>query len=189
MLLKFSHRHYFSWLRFFFLLLNLLLLHLTSPFYLIICNSPAVVVAVGVAVLMLCACCTKTKIVPPTFLLFSKESSTHQIIEEFLKEHGPLPAARYSYSDVKKIANSFRNKIRQGGFGGVYKGGLHDECVVAVKVLSESKGDGDDFINEVASISRTSHVNVGRLLGFCLDGSKKALIYEFMPNGSLEKFI
>ena len=146
-------------------------------------------VAVGVAVLMLFACCTKTKIVPPTFHLFRKESSTHQIIEDFLKEHGPLPAARYSYSDVKKITNSFRNKLGQGGFGSVYKGRLHDERVVAVKVLSESKGDGDDFINEVASISRTSHVNVVRLLGFCLDGSKKALIYEFMPNGSLEKFI
>ncbi|KAF6153994.1 hypothetical protein GIB67_005583 [Kingdonia uniflora] len=53
--------------------------------------------------------------------------------------------------------------------------------------MRESKGDGEDFINEVASISRTSHVNVVSLLGFCFDDSKRALIYEFMPNGSLEK--
>ena len=58
-----------------------------------------------------------------------------------------------------------------------------------MKFLSEPNDDGEGFINEVASISRTSIVNVVRLLGFCLNGSKKALIYEFMPNGSLEKFI
>ncbi|PNX55976.1 receptor-like protein kinase, partial [Trifolium pratense] len=148
-----------------------------------------VAIGFGVAVLMLLAYCIRTKIFSSTFLLFRKENPTHQIIEQFLKEHGPLPAARYSYSDVKKITNSFKNKLGQGGYGSVYKGKLHDERTVAVKVLSESKGDGEDFINEVASISRTSHVNVVRLLGFCLDGSKKALIYEFMPNGSLEKFI
>ncbi|XP_040366869.1 LEAF RUST 10 DISEASE-RESISTANCE LOCUS RECEPTOR-LIKE PROTEIN KINASE-like 2.5 isoform X3 [Rosa chinensis] len=56
-------------------------------------------------------------------------------------------------------------------------------------VLKESKGNGEDFVNEVASISRTSHVNVVTLFGYCFDGQKKALIYEFMHNGSLEKFI
>jgi len=147
------------------------------------------VAGVAFALLIVLVCWFRTKIFPPTFLLFRKDNPTHQIIEKFLKEHGPLPAARYNYSDVKKITNSFKNKLGQGGYGSVYKGKLHDERMVAVKVLSESKGDGEDFINEVASISRTSHVNVVRLLGFCLDGSKKALIYEFMPNGSLEKFI
>ncbi|XP_058765620.1 LEAF RUST 10 DISEASE-RESISTANCE LOCUS RECEPTOR-LIKE PROTEIN KINASE-like 2.1 isoform X2 [Vicia villosa] len=147
------------------------------------------VLIIGVAVLMLLAYCLRTKIFTTTILLFKRKNSTNHIIEEFLKEHGPLPAARYNYSDIKKITNSFKNKLGQGGYGSVYKGKLHDERNVAVKILSESKGEGEDFINEVASISRTSHVNVVRLLGFCLDGSKKALIYEFMPNGSLEKFI
>ncbi|CAK8574043.1 unnamed protein product [Lathyrus sativus] len=150
----------------------------------------AIMVTIGVAVLMLLAYCLRTKISTPLFLFFRKGNSTQLIIEEYLKEHGPLPAAAsYSYSDIKKITNSFKNKLGQGGYGSVYKGKLHDEQPVAVKILSESKGDGEDFINEVASISRTSHVNVVRLLGFCLEGSKKALIYEFMPNGSLEKFI
>ncbi|KAK2405282.1 LEAF RUST 10 DISEASE-RESISTANCE LOCUS RECEPTOR-LIKE PROTEIN KINASE 2.5 [Trifolium repens] len=151
--------------------------------------ATAVPVVVGVAVLMLLAYCIRTKIFALALLLFRKENSTNHIIKEYLKEHGHLPAARYSYSDVKKITNSFSNKLGQGGYGSVYKGKLNNDRSVAVKVLSESKGNGEDFINEVASISRTSHVNIVRLLGFCLDGSKKALIYEFMPNGSLEKFI
>ncbi|KAL4611806.1 hypothetical protein ACB092_08G152100 [Castanea dentata] len=77
----------------------------------------------------------------------------------------------------------------QGGYSSVYKGKLQDGCFVAVKVLKESEGNGDEFVNEVASISRTSHVNIVTLKGFCIEGSKRALIYEFMPNGSLEKFI
>ncbi|XP_075636166.1 LEAF RUST 10 DISEASE-RESISTANCE LOCUS RECEPTOR-LIKE PROTEIN KINASE-like 2.4 isoform X2 [Castanea sativa] len=77
----------------------------------------------------------------------------------------------------------------QGGYSNVYKGKLQDGCFVAVKVLKESKGNGDEFVNEVASISRTSHVNIVTLKGFCIEGSKRALIYEFMSNGSLEKFI
>jgi serine/threonine protein kinase len=55
-------------------------------------------------------------------------------------------------------------------------------------MLKDTKGDGEEFMNEVASISRTSHVNVVTLLGFCLQGSKRALIYEYMPNGSLERY-
>ncbi|KAK7269798.1 hypothetical protein RIF29_22534 [Crotalaria pallida] len=143
----------------------------------------------GVAVLMVLAYCFWAKITLPTYLLFWKENPTHQIIEKFLKEHGHLPSARYNYSEVKKMTNSFRNKLGQGGFGCVYKGKLQDGRDVAVKVLTESKGNGEEFINEVASISMTSHVNIVRLLGFSLDGSKRALVYEFMPNGSLEKFI
>ena len=84
---------------------------------------------------------------------------------------------------------SFNDKLGQGGYGSVYKGKLQDRCFVAVKVLKESKGNGEEFINEVASISRTSHLNIVTLKSFCIKGSKRALIYEFMPNGSLEKFI
>ncbi|XP_020082609.1 LEAF RUST 10 DISEASE-RESISTANCE LOCUS RECEPTOR-LIKE PROTEIN KINASE-like 2.4 [Ananas comosus] len=86
------------------------------------------------------------------------------------------------------MTKSFADKLGQGGFGIVYKGSLPNGHLVAVKVLTKSKENEEEFINEVASISRTSHVNIVRLLGFCLDGSKRALIYDFMPNGSLERF-
>jgi len=109
--------------------------------------------------------------------------------EEILKNYGSIAPKRYTYLDVKKLTSSFKEKVGQGGFGVVYKGKLPDGRMVAVKILSASKGNGEEFINEVASISRTSHVNIVTLLGFCYERTKRALIYEFMPNGSLDKFI
>lgn len=120
---------------------------------------------------------------------FSSKTEKDQYIENFLKNYGSLAPKRYSYSDVKKMTNSFKAKLGQGGYGHVYKGRLCNGNLVAVKILNGSKGNGEDFINEVASISRTSHVNIVNLLGFCFEGHKRALVYEFMPNGSLEKFI
>ncbi|KAL1531853.1 LEAF RUST 10 DISEASE-RESISTANCE LOCUS RECEPTOR-LIKE PROTEIN KINASE-like 2.1 [Salvia divinorum] len=110
-------------------------------------------------------------------------------IERFLEKNGNLAPIRYKYSTIKKMANSFNENLGKGGFSNVYKGQLPDDRLVAVKVLNDSNGTGEDFMNEVASISRTSHVNIVGLLGFCFEGSKRALIYDFMPNGSLEKFI
>lgn len=97
---------------------------------------------------------------------------------------------RYSYTKVKKMTSSFADVLGRGGFGTVYKGKLPDSRRdVAVKILKESEGNGEEFINEVASMSRTSHVNIVSLLGFCYEGNKRAIIYEFMPNGSLDKFL
>ncbi|XP_061356527.1 rust resistance kinase Lr10-like [Gastrolobium bilobum] len=110
-------------------------------------------------------------------------------IERFLKQHGSLQLRRYSYSEIKKVTDCFKVKLGEGGYGSVYKGKLQDGSLVAVKLLSKLEGTGEEFINEIASISRTSHVNVVTLVGFCFQGSKRALIYELMPNGSLEKFI
>ncbi|KAM4084398.1 hypothetical protein ACB094_08G129200 [Castanea mollissima] len=119
----------------------------------------------------------------------SKKTLTHKSVEALLRNHEPHVIRRYKYSDIKSMTKSFKNKLGQGGYGCVYKGQLQDGCFVAVKVLKESKGNGEEFINKVASISRTSYVNIVTLKGFCSEGSKRALIYELMPNGSLEKFI
>ncbi|KAG4175131.1 hypothetical protein ERO13_A11G165101v2, partial [Gossypium hirsutum] len=110
-------------------------------------------------------------------------------IEAFIIKFGSFAPKRYSYGEIKKMINKFNDKLGQGGFGSVYKGKLPDGRLVAVKSLNETKSNGEDFMNEVASISRTSHVNIVTLLGFCFERSKRALIYEFMPKGSLDKFI
>ncbi|KAG2700859.1 hypothetical protein I3760_06G017500 [Carya illinoinensis] len=121
--------------------------------------------------------------------ILNKESLTHQNVETFLRNNGPFGIRRYSYYDIKKMTNFLKDKLGQGGYGSVYKGKLQDGSLAAVKVLKGSIGNGEEFINEVASISKTSHVNIVTLRGFCFEGSKRALVYEFMPNGSLEKFI
>ncbi|XP_056175058.1 PR5-like receptor kinase [Syzygium oleosum] len=100
-----------------------------------------------------------------------------------------VSSKRYTYKDIKRMTNTLEEKLGQGGYGYVYKGKLQDGQLVAVKLLKKLKGDAEELFNEVASISRTSHVNVVSLLSFCFEGSKRALVYEFMPNGSLEKFI
>ncbi|KAK3002147.1 hypothetical protein RJ639_021187, partial [Escallonia herrerae] len=72
---------------------------------------------------------------------------------------------------------------------GLFKGKLSSEVFVAVKVLNDSTGNGEEFTNEVGTMARIHHVNVVRLVGFCADGTRRALVYEFLPNDSLEKFI
>ncbi|XP_031115664.1 LEAF RUST 10 DISEASE-RESISTANCE LOCUS RECEPTOR-LIKE PROTEIN KINASE-like 2.5 [Ipomoea triloba] len=109
-------------------------------------------------------------------------------IEAFIRANEFHATKLYTYSDIKKMTNSFNDKIGEGGFGSVYRGKLPDGCPVAVKLLTNTKGNGEDFINEVASICRTSHMNIVTLVGFSYQ-RKRALIYEFMPNGSLDKYI
>lgn len=111
------------------------------------------------------------------------------LIEGFLQSHNNLMPIRYSYSDIKTMTRGFREKLGQGGYGSVYKGKLRSGNIVAVKVLSKPCTNGQDFINEVATIGRIHHVNVVKLVGYCAERSKCALVYDFMPNGSLEKYI
>ncbi|CAM0878954.1 unnamed protein product [Alopecurus aequalis] len=124
------------------------------------------------------------------FLLCKKtSSSTERNYEAMIVSYGSLAPKRYMYSEVMKITSSRSDQLGRGGYGVVFKGRLHDGRLVAVKFLHDCKGNGDEFVNEVMSIGRTSHVNVVRLHGFCLEGSKQALIYEYMSNGSLDKYI
>ncbi|KAM0857143.1 hypothetical protein ACQ4PT_048676 [Festuca glaucescens] len=119
---------------------------------------------------------------------YGKGSKNTPRIESFLQKQGTSHPKRYTYPEVRRMTNSFAHKLGQGGFGAVYRGKLPDGREIAVKILKDTQGDGEEFMNEVASISRTSHVNVVTLLGFCLQGSKRALIYEYMTNGSLERY-
>ncbi|XP_073110319.1 LEAF RUST 10 DISEASE-RESISTANCEUS RECEPTOR-LIKE PROTEIN KINASE-like 2.3 isoform X3 [Elaeis guineensis] len=126
---------------------------------------------------------------PNSIFFWRRKSDNSQHIKAFLERYGSLAPKKYRYKDVKRITRKFHEKLGQGGYGTVFKGSLMDGRLVAVKILSDSKGDGEEFINEVASIGRTSHVNIVSLLGFSSEGSKRALIYEYMPNGSLDKYI
>uniref|UniRef100_A0A6N2L219 Protein kinase domain-containing protein n=1 Tax=Salix viminalis TaxID=40686 RepID=A0A6N2L219_SALVM len=112
--------------------------------------------------------------------------SMYDNIEKFLQSHdNDLVPIRYTYSEIKKITNGFKDKLGEGGFGSVYKGKLRSGRFAAVKLLGNSKANGQDFINEVATIGRIHHVNVVQLLGF----SVETAYIRVHANGSLERYI
>ena len=113
----------------------------------------------------------------------------YDVVEEFLQSQNNLVPIRYSFSQIRKMAKGFKEKLGEGGYGSVYKGKLQSGHLVAIKMLGKSKANGQDFINEVATIGRIHHKNVVQLIGYCAKGLKRALIYEFMPNSSLDKYI
>ncbi|PNY03060.1 receptor-like protein kinase [Trifolium pratense] len=120
---------------------------------------------------------------------FKMKGEDHTRIESFLKDYKALKPTRFSYADIKRITNKFKDKLGEGAHGAVYKGKLSSEIVVAVKMLNNAEGDGKEFINEVGTMGKIHHLNVVRLLGYCADGFHRALVYDFFPNGSLQKFI
>nr|XP_048330644.1 rust resistance kinase Lr10-like [Ziziphus jujuba var. spinosa] len=113
----------------------------------------------------------------------------YNTIEDFLQSNNNLMPIRYSYSDIKKMTMGFEDQLGEGGYGSVFKGKLRSGRYIAIKMLGKSNANGQDFINEVATIGMIHHANVVQLIGFCVEGSKRALVYEFMPNGSLDKFM
>ncbi|XP_037492209.1 G-type lectin S-receptor-like serine/threonine-protein kinase SD1-1, partial [Jatropha curcas] len=107
-----------------------------------------------------------------------------------VKEDMELPI--FDLPTIAKATDNFSsiNKLGQGGFGPVYKGTLTNGQEIAVKRLSKSSGQGlTEFKNEVILIAKLQHRNLVKLLGCCIEKDEKMLIYEFMPNKSLDFFI
>ncbi|MCE3215360.1 hypothetical protein HAX54_002089 [Datura stramonium] len=97
----------------------------------------------------------------------------------------------FDLSTIMKATNNFsiNRKIGEGGFGPVYKGILEGQ-EIAVKRLSRTSTQGEnEFKNEVLYIAKLQHRNLVKILGCCSDGEEKMLIYEYLPNGSLDSFI
>ncbi|QHO01234.1 G-type lectin S-receptor-like serine/threonine-protein kinase [Arachis hypogaea] len=101
---------------------------------------------------------------------------------------------RFSYTELKRATNGFKQELGKGSFGAVYKGVLYKagRCrrFIAVKRLEKLVEDGErEFQAEVRAIGKTHHRNLVRLLGFCAEGPKRLLVYEYMSNGSLGKLL
>ncbi|KAM3342254.1 hypothetical protein P3S68_027220 [Capsicum galapagoense] len=114
-----------------------------------------------------------------------KKKKKQQLGEDF-----ELP--QFQLSIITRATNNFsvNNKIGEGGYGPVYKGVLEEGQEIAVKRLSRTSMQGlDEFKNEVIYIAKLQHRNLVRLLGCCIQGEEKMLIYEYMPNKSLDSYI
>ncbi|KAE8680178.1 S-locus lectin protein kinase family protein [Hibiscus syriacus] len=107
-------------------------------------------------------------------------------------ENEDMELVVFEFSTIAQATDSFsfRYKLGQGGFGPVYKGTLPNGQEIAVKRLSKTSGQGlNEFKNEVKLIAKLQHRNLVRLLGCCAQGDERMLVYEYMPNRSLDSFI
>ncbi|KAF8090841.1 hypothetical protein N665_0463s0001 [Sinapis alba] len=129
------------------------------------------------------------------FLLTKDRRIEKQCLKGKDVEDSKIKDAQLFQMDIDTIrlaTNDFspNNHLGEGGFGAVYKGVLVSGEEVAVKRLSMKSGQGDnEFINEVSLVAKLQHRNLVTLLGFCLDGEERLLIYEFFKNTSLEHYI
>lgn len=107
---------------------------------------------------------------------------------------GLLPTAgprRFSYAEIKAATKDFseENLIGKGAFSDVYMGKLQDGRPVAVKCLKDVTGGDTEFWAELTIIARMHHLNLVRLWGFCNEKGRRILIYEHVPNGSLNNYL
>ncbi|XP_047316276.1 cysteine-rich receptor-like protein kinase 10 isoform X2 [Impatiens glandulifera] len=99
---------------------------------------------------------------------------------------------QFDFATIQAATDNFSdsNKLGEGGFGSVYKGILSNGNVVAVKRLSKSSGQGVvEFKNEAMLVAKLQHRNLVRMLGYCLEGEEKILVYEYVPNRSMDYFL
>lgn len=111
-------------------------------------------------------------------------------MEQFLREMARERPPRFSLKQIQNFTWNFSSKIGEGGFGTIYKGLMPNGAYVAVKLMSgNSHRVNEELIDEVSILSKTYHRNIVKLLGYCVEGDAKAIVYEYMPNGSLDHFL
>ncbi|KAM3744171.1 hypothetical protein ACB098_06G032300 [Castanea mollissima] len=104
---------------------------------------------------------------------------------------GEFSLQLFSYNELESATDGFKEQLGRGSYGAVYKGTISEGGkTIAVKRLEKDVEEGDrEFRAEITAIARTHHKNLVRLLGVCIEGTKKLLVYEYMNNGSLADLI
>ncbi|WCJ31520.1 G-type lectin S-receptor-like serine/threonine-protein kinase At4g27290 [Euphorbia peplus] len=151
-----------------------------------------------VAIIISCLILAMAILALGLFLYIRKRKHWQQGLNQQKKGYGDDSAEEeielrsFNLATIKSATDNFslQNKLGEGGFGPVYKGTMLDGVDIAVKRLSETSRQGqNEFKNEVLMIARLQHRNLVKLLGCCIEGDEKLLIYEYLPNKSLDTFI
>ncbi|EXB24690.1 putative LRR receptor-like serine/threonine-protein kinase [Morus notabilis] len=120
----------------------------------------------------------------------TRKKKSEEVILGQQGRHVSIKKSQYSYAEVVEITENFQTEIGKGGFGVVYHGYMKDGTQVAIKRLSPSSSQGPrEFQTEVELLMRIHHRNLASFVGYCDDGNKLALIYEYMPNGNLKQYL
>ncbi|WVZ85595.1 hypothetical protein U9M48_032504 [Paspalum notatum var. saurae] len=104
-------------------------------------------------------------------------------------DRGSVGIITFRYVDLLYATKRFSEKLGAGGFGSVFKGCLSDSIAIAVKRLDGARQGEKQFRAEVNSIGIIQHINLVKLIGFCCEGDRRLLVYEHMPNGSLDSHL
>lgn len=116
----------------------------------------------------------------------SKEGQKEEDLEKIAAQEQKL----FPFETLVAATKNFHQKLGEGGFGPVFKGRLEDGREIAVKKLSQNSNQGKkEFENEAKLLARVQHRNVVNLLGYCTRGAEKLLVYEYISNESLDKFL
>ncbi|XP_059665033.1 rust resistance kinase Lr10-like [Cornus florida] len=110
---------------------------------------------------------------------------------KFFQDLANEKAIRFHEQELLRFTSNYSTRLGSGGFGVVYKGQFPNGVHIAVKVLKRSseRSAEEQFMSEVGTIGRTNHINLVRLYGFCYNPSISALVFEYMENGSLDKYL
>jgi len=141
---------------------------------------PTVLVVIGG--MAICLCCWSRRIKSKRSLSFGSHMEDIESIESLLIDLSTIRSATNNFAES--------NKLGEGGFGTVYKGSLPSSQEIAVKRLSQNSRQGlGELKNELVLIAKLQHKNLVRLVGVCLQEDEKLLVYEYMPNTSLDNFL
>lgn len=144
-----------------------------------------VVVAMAMVLVCLCICLANRKAKKYDVAAVETGAVTGEGFSTFESLQYDLAALQFATNNFSE-----ENKLGEGGFGSVYKGTLTNGQEIAVKKLSRTSSQGvQEFKNEAMLVAKLQHRNLARLLGFCIAGDEKLLIYEYVPNKSLDHFL
>uniref|UniRef100_A0ACD5U9J5 Uncharacterized protein n=2 Tax=Avena sativa TaxID=4498 RepID=A0ACD5U9J5_AVESA len=128
-------------------------------------------------------------VIAVTLCLYLRRKRKYQELDEELDfDQLPGMTMRYSFENLKECTGDFTKKLGEGGFGTVFEGKIGEERV-AVKRLEGARQGKKEFFAEVETIGSIEHINLVRLIGFCAEKSERLLVYEYMPRGSLDRWI